>query len=106
DTQVEFQGIELGNIPQSYAVPTTPYTRIHKDHPIEHVIGDEEPKRVVSKSLSDPAWVEAMQEELLQFKLQKYNYTDVKSASTPTDLEKPLVQDGDAADVDCRIVIP
>ncbi|GKF00181.1 putative ribonuclease H-like domain-containing protein, partial [Tanacetum coccineum] len=31
---------------------------------------------------------------------KKYNYTDVKSASTPTDLEKPLVQDGDAADVD------
>ncbi|GKC42089.1 hypothetical protein Tco_1059811, partial [Tanacetum coccineum] len=28
------------------------------------------------------------------------NYTDVKSASTPTDLEKPLVQDGDAVDVD------
>ncbi|GJT43573.1 putative ribonuclease H-like domain-containing protein [Tanacetum coccineum] len=40
DTQVEFQGIELGNIPQSYAVPTTPHTRIHKYHPIEHVIGD------------------------------------------------------------------
>ncbi|GKD43012.1 uncharacterized mitochondrial protein-like protein [Tanacetum coccineum] len=32
--------------------------------------------------------------------LRKYNYTDVKSASTLTDLEKPLVQDGDAADVD------
>nr|GEX78609.1 retrovirus-related Pol polyprotein from transposon TNT 1-94 [Tanacetum cinerariifolium] len=30
----------------------------------------EEPKRVV-KALSDPAWVEAMQEEILQFKLQK-----------------------------------
>ncbi|GJZ77706.1 putative ribonuclease H-like domain-containing protein [Tanacetum coccineum] len=30
----------------------------------------------------------------------KFNYSDVKSASTPTDLEKPLVQDGDAADVD------
>ncbi|GJU84209.1 putative ribonuclease H-like domain-containing protein [Tanacetum coccineum] len=40
DTQVEFQGIELGNIPQSYAVPTTPHSRIHKDHPIDHVIGD------------------------------------------------------------------
>ncbi|GJW62815.1 putative ribonuclease H-like domain-containing protein [Tanacetum coccineum] len=66
DTQVEDQEIELGNIPQSYAVPTTPHTRIHKDHPIEH----EEPKRV-SKALSDPTWVEAMQEELLQFKLQK-----------------------------------
>ncbi|GKC41130.1 putative ribonuclease H-like domain-containing protein, partial [Tanacetum coccineum] len=113
DTQVEDQEIEIGNIPQSYAVPTTPHIRIHKDHPIEHVIGDvqssvqtrrmttsyseqgflsaiyegkthqalhtclfacflsqEEPKRV-SKALSDPAWVEAMQEELLQFKLQK-----------------------------------
>ncbi|GJU80397.1 putative ribonuclease H-like domain-containing protein [Tanacetum coccineum] len=113
DSQVEDQEIELGNIPQSYAVPTTPHTRIHKDHPIEHVIGDvqssvqtrrmknsysdkrflsaiyegkthqdlhtclfvcflshEEPKRV-SQDLRDPAWVEAMQEELLQFKLQK-----------------------------------
>ncbi|GKD96144.1 uncharacterized mitochondrial protein-like protein [Tanacetum coccineum] len=32
--------------------------------------------------------------------LRKFNYSDVKSVSTPTDLEKPLVQDGDAADVD------
>ncbi|GJX09087.1 putative ribonuclease H-like domain-containing protein [Tanacetum coccineum] len=32
--------------------------------------------------------------------LRKFNYSDVKSASTPTDLEKPLVQDRDAADVD------
>ncbi|GJT93905.1 hypothetical protein Tco_1082750 [Tanacetum coccineum] len=113
DTQVEDQEIELGNISPSYEVSSTPHTRIHKDHPIDHVIGDvqssvqtrrmttsyselgflgaiyegkthqdlhtclfacflsqEEPKRV-SKALSDPAWVEAMQEELLQFKLQK-----------------------------------
>ncbi|GKF86345.1 hypothetical protein Tco_0254172, partial [Tanacetum coccineum] len=40
DTQVEFQGIKLGNIPQSYVVPTTPHIRIHKDHPIDHVIGN------------------------------------------------------------------
>ncbi|GKF00977.1 hypothetical protein Tco_0027900, partial [Tanacetum coccineum] len=32
--------VELGNIPNSYAVPTTPNTRIHKDHPIENVIGN------------------------------------------------------------------
>ncbi|GJT88381.1 putative ribonuclease H-like domain-containing protein [Tanacetum coccineum] len=32
--------------------------------------------------------------------LQKFNYTDVKSASTPTDLERPLVKDSDADDVD------
>ncbi|GJW15763.1 putative ribonuclease H-like domain-containing protein [Tanacetum coccineum] len=40
------------------------------------------------------------QDKLCHEILRKYNYTDVKSASTPTDLEKPLVQDGDAADVD------
>ncbi|GJW17148.1 putative ribonuclease H-like domain-containing protein [Tanacetum coccineum] len=75
--------------PEINTVPTTPHTRIHKDYPIEHVIGDVQsyvqtrrmktsyseqrflkPKRV-SKALSDLAWVEAMQEELLQFKLQK-----------------------------------
>ncbi|GJW65282.1 putative ribonuclease H-like domain-containing protein [Tanacetum coccineum] len=32
--------------------------------------------------------------------LKKFNYSDVKSASTPTDLEKPLVKDADADDVD------
>ncbi|GKC78583.1 putative ribonuclease H-like domain-containing protein [Tanacetum coccineum] len=34
--------------------------------------------------------------------LKKFNYTDVKSTSTPVDLEKPLVKDGDADDVDCK----
>ncbi|GJS14408.1 putative ribonuclease H-like domain-containing protein [Tanacetum coccineum] len=55
-------------------VSSTPNTRIHKDHSLAQVIGDiqsgEEPKRT-AKSLSDSAWVEAMQEELLQFKLQQ-----------------------------------
>ncbi|GJV43930.1 ribonuclease H-like domain-containing protein [Tanacetum coccineum] len=32
--------VDLGNITNSYIVPTTPNTRIHKDHPIENVIGD------------------------------------------------------------------
>ncbi|GJW08446.1 retrovirus-related pol polyprotein from transposon TNT 1-94 [Tanacetum coccineum] len=159
DTQEEDQGIDLGNLSPSYAVSSTPHTRIHKEssnchaiyegktHPGLHTclfacfLSQEEPKRV-SKALSDPAWVEAMQEELLSFKLQnvwvlvdlpkghraigtkwvsvqqkkkgifisqdkyvheilkKFNYTDVKSASTPTDLERPLVKDADADDVD------
>ncbi|GJT68270.1 ribonuclease H-like domain-containing protein [Tanacetum coccineum] len=227
DTQVEDQEIELGNISPSYAVSSTPHTRIHKDHPIDHVIGDvqssvqtrrmttsyselgflgaiyegkthqdlhtclfacflsqEEPKRV-SKALSDPAGgtptvqtakcmghtqeegidydevfapvarIEAIriflayasymgftvyqmdvksaflygqieEEELDDIifgstkkelcdefeklmkdnqiycpcNVEKFNFSDVKSASTPTDLEKPLVKDGDADDVD------
>ncbi|GKC20047.1 hypothetical protein Tco_1022197 [Tanacetum coccineum] len=32
DTQEEDQGIDLGNLSPSYAVSSTPHTRIHKDH--------------------------------------------------------------------------
>ncbi|GKE89875.1 putative ribonuclease H-like domain-containing protein, partial [Tanacetum coccineum] len=32
--------VGLGNIKNSYTVPSTPNTRIHKDHPIDNVIGD------------------------------------------------------------------
>ncbi|GKB70452.1 putative ribonuclease H-like domain-containing protein, partial [Tanacetum coccineum] len=35
--------------------------------------------------------------------LKKFNYSDVKSASTPINLEKPLVKDGDADDVDVHL---
>ncbi|GJT03987.1 hypothetical protein Tco_0838449 [Tanacetum coccineum] len=35
--------------------------------------------------------------------LKKFNYTDVKSASTPVDLERPLVKDGDVDDVDVHL---
>ncbi|GJY89874.1 putative ribonuclease H-like domain-containing protein [Tanacetum coccineum] len=68
DSHMEDLEIVLGNIPQSYEVPTTPHTRIHKDHPFEHVIG--RTKRV-SQALRDLAWVEAMQEELLSSNMQK-----------------------------------
>ncbi|GJR47962.1 putative ribonuclease H-like domain-containing protein [Tanacetum coccineum] len=62
--------VDLGNILNSYTVPTTFNTRIYKDHPITNVIGDIEPKSI-AKALSDSSWVEGMQEELLQFKLQQ-----------------------------------
>ncbi|GJQ98587.1 putative ribonuclease H-like domain-containing protein, partial [Tanacetum coccineum] len=59
--------MDISNLTTSYQVPTTPNIRIHKDHSLDHVIGDiqsgEEQKRI-TKALCDPAWVEAMQEEL------------------------------------------
>ncbi|GJU17228.1 putative ribonuclease H-like domain-containing protein [Tanacetum coccineum] len=73
-THADFFGDEtelnMRNITTTYLVPSTLNIRIYKDHSLDHVIGDEEPKRI-AKALSDSAWVEAMQEELLQFKLQK-----------------------------------
>ncbi|GJV10756.1 hypothetical protein Tco_1352297 [Tanacetum coccineum] len=69
--------VDLGNIINSYTVPTTPNTRINKDHPIENVIGDVKSTiqiRRMTKPTSEQGFlsaVEAMQEELLQFKLQQ-----------------------------------
>ncbi|GKC20392.1 putative ribonuclease H-like domain-containing protein [Tanacetum coccineum] len=105
--------MDMSNITTTYPVPSTPNTRFHKDHSLDHVIGGvqstvqtrrmtkttneqgfisavyegkthedlytclfacflskEEPKKVI-QALKDPSWIEAMQEELLQFKLQQ-----------------------------------
>nr|GEY12251.1 hypothetical protein [Tanacetum cinerariifolium] len=110
-----------------------------------YFLSQEEPKRV-HQALKDPSWIEVMQNELLQFKMQnvwelctafeklmkgnfqmssigeltfflrlqvkqkqdrifisqdkyvaeilrKYGFTDVKSTSTPIEIEKPLLKD-------------
>ncbi|GJW31682.1 putative ribonuclease H-like domain-containing protein [Tanacetum coccineum] len=101
---------DMNNLDAFMPVSPIPTTRIHKDHPVEQIIGDlnsapqtrrmtknleehglfssvqqrtnhkdfqnclfacflsqEEPKKVIH-ALKDPSWIEAMQEELLQFK--------------------------------------
>nr|GEU30780.1 putative ribonuclease H-like domain-containing protein [Tanacetum cinerariifolium] len=58
----------FSNLETSIIVSPIPTIRIHKDHLIIKII--EEPKRV-HQALKDPSWIEAMQEELLQFKMQK-----------------------------------
>ncbi|GKB08338.1 hypothetical protein Tco_0836622 [Tanacetum coccineum] len=69
--------VDLGNITNSNIVPTTPNIRIHKDNPIENVIGDVKTS-VQTRRMTKPtpeqgflSAVEAMKEELLQFKLQQ-----------------------------------
>ncbi|GJT04012.1 putative ribonuclease H-like domain-containing protein [Tanacetum coccineum] len=90
-THADFFGdeteVDMSNITNTYPVPFTPNTRIHKDYSLEHVIGNVQsgvqtrimtneqgfvkyPKKVI-QALKDPSWIEAMQEELLQFKLQQ-----------------------------------
>ncbi|GKB98224.1 putative ribonuclease H-like domain-containing protein [Tanacetum coccineum] len=104
---------DMNNLDTFMLVSPIPTTRIHKDHPVEHIIRDihlarqtrrmtksvtehgmfssvqqrinhkdfqnclfacflsqAEPKKVI-QALKDPSWIEAMQEELLQFKLQQ-----------------------------------
>nr|GEV00328.1 ribonuclease H-like domain-containing protein [Tanacetum cinerariifolium] len=59
---------DLSNLESNISVSLIPTTRVHKDHHVNQII--EEPKKV-HQALKDPSWIEAMQEELLQFKLQK-----------------------------------
>nr|GEZ32294.1 uncharacterized mitochondrial protein AtMg00810-like [Tanacetum cinerariifolium] len=59
---------DFNNLETSITVSPIPTTRIHNAHLISQII--EEPKRV-HQALKDPSWIEAMQEELLQFKMQK-----------------------------------
>nr|GEY99469.1 hypothetical protein [Tanacetum cinerariifolium] len=68
----------FNNFETSITVSPIPTTRTNKDHPVAQINGDmssttqtrKEPKRV-HQALKDPSWIEAMQEELLQFKMQK-----------------------------------
>ncbi|GKA95851.1 putative ribonuclease H-like domain-containing protein [Tanacetum coccineum] len=104
---------DMNNLNTFMPISHIPTTRIHKDHPVEQIIGDlnstpqtrrmtknleehglfssvqqrtnhkdfqnclftyflsqKEPKKVIH-ALKDPSWIEAMQDDLLQFKLQK-----------------------------------
>ncbi|GJX14373.1 putative ribonuclease H-like domain-containing protein [Tanacetum coccineum] len=54
---------DMNNLAITIQVSPNPTTRIHKDHPLDQ----EETKKVIH-ALKDPSWIEAMQEELLQFK--------------------------------------
>nr|GEV78678.1 ribonuclease H-like domain-containing protein [Tanacetum cinerariifolium] len=57
---------DLSNMESSIPASPTPTFRIHKDHPKSQRI---KPKKIFD-ALKDPSWVLAMQEELLQFKIQ------------------------------------
>nr|GFB70942.1 putative ribonuclease H-like domain-containing protein [Tanacetum cinerariifolium] len=61
---VDSNGVEVdvSNMETTITASPTPTLRIHKDHP-------KNPKKI-SDALQDPSWVEDMQEELLQFKIQ------------------------------------
>ncbi|GJZ33433.1 hypothetical protein Tco_0578869 [Tanacetum coccineum] len=181
DNTKEEPKVDLGNITNSYIVPTTPNTRIHKDHPIDNVIGEVqsiiEPTAFLKLYLFHPGCIGGnkivfafasfmgflvyqndgkecflygtiekksmllnppgfkisdrpdksykvsrhftglhsaprsmkkdgifiSQDKYVAEILKKFNYSDVKSASTPVDLEKPLVKDRDADDVDVHL---
>ncbi|GJU87408.1 putative ribonuclease H-like domain-containing protein [Tanacetum coccineum] len=70
DSTGEEPEVDLGNITNSYIVPTTPNTRIHKDHPIDNVIGEVQSTvqtRRMSKPTSEQGFLNDVQEEGIDY---------------------------------------
>ncbi|GJV47816.1 putative ribonuclease H-like domain-containing protein [Tanacetum coccineum] len=90
---------DMNNLDAFMPVSPIPTTRVHKDHSVEQIIRDlnstpqtrrmiknleeHEPKKVI-QALQDPSWIETMQDELLQFKLQKvWTLVDLPNGKRP-----------------------
>nr|GEV57348.1 hypothetical protein [Tanacetum cinerariifolium] len=112
---------DMNNLDTTIQVSTIPTTRIYKDHPLDQVIEDLQSAtqtRKMSKNLRniDPRWIEAMQEELLQFKLQEvWTLMELPNGKKATgtkwvnrsqdykhtmETQKPLLKDQDGKEVD------
>ncbi|GJX78725.1 putative ribonuclease H-like domain-containing protein [Tanacetum coccineum] len=68
-THVDFFGdeteIDMSNITTTYLVPSTPNTRIHKDHSLDHVIGDVQSgvlTRRMTKTTNEQGFISAIYE--------------------------------------------
>ncbi|GJR90592.1 putative ribonuclease H-like domain-containing protein [Tanacetum coccineum] len=89
DDEDDGEVADMNNLDTTIQVSPNPTIRIHKDYPLDQVIGDlqsatqtrkmsknlEEhgfvkPKKVIH-AFKDPSWIEAIQEEFLQFKIQE-----------------------------------
>nr|GEZ24682.1 hypothetical protein [Tanacetum cinerariifolium] len=69
---------DVGNMETTIIASPTPTLRIHRDHlkcqiigPVDTLIQTKNKSKEVFDALQDPSCVEAMQEELLKFKIQK-----------------------------------
>ncbi|GJX14660.1 ribonuclease H-like domain-containing protein [Tanacetum coccineum] len=133
---------DINNLDTTIQVSHIPTTRIHKDHPLDQVIGDLQSAtqtRNMSKNLKehglfeDPdfpdrvykvekalyglhqaprAWYETLSTYLLDNEFQRgkidktlfiKRFTEVKTASTPMETQKPLLKDEDGEEVDVHM---
>ncbi|KAD3336888.1 hypothetical protein E3N88_32407 [Mikania micrantha] len=71
DLVPDLEDLNLNNLDPQVEVPPHPVGRINRIHPQENIIGsplDGVEPRTVTEALKEESWVDAMQEELLQFK--------------------------------------
>nr|GEV07450.1 retrovirus-related Pol polyprotein from transposon TNT 1-94 [Tanacetum cinerariifolium] len=116
---------DFTNLESSILVSPTPTTRTHMNHPLnqsaflygrieeevyvcqplgfeDHDHPDRVYKVVKAHYILHQA-LRACQDKYVTEVLRKFNFLDVKSASTPVDMEKTLVKDADGDDVDVHL---
>ncbi|GJU16638.1 retrovirus-related pol polyprotein from transposon TNT 1-94 [Tanacetum coccineum] len=93
DNTEEEPEVDLGNITNSYIVLTTPNTRIHKDHPINNVIGEVQSTvqtRRMSKPTSEQGFLSDVYEQKTHNTLNTYLHACFLSQIKPTSIAKAL----------------
>nr|GEV82608.1 putative ribonuclease H-like domain-containing protein [Tanacetum cinerariifolium] len=85
--------VDLRNIPNSYGVPTTSHTRIHKYHPIKNVISEVKSSvqiRRITKPTSKKGFLSAVYEEKTHVTLNTCLYACFLSQIEPTRIAKAI----------------
>ncbi|GJZ95449.1 hypothetical protein Tco_0667783 [Tanacetum coccineum] len=85
--------LDLGNITNSYTVPTNPNTIIHKDHLIENVIGDVKTSvqtRIMTKPTSEQGFLSALYKQKTHDTLNTCLYACFLLQIEPTRIAKAL----------------
>nr|GFA00721.1 hypothetical protein [Tanacetum cinerariifolium] len=119
---------DMKNLDITIQLSFIPTTRIHKDHPLDQVIGDLQTSiqtRKMSKNLEEHGFIRfedpdfpdrvykvekalyglhqalgACQDKYVAEILKKYGFTKVKTASTPMETQNPLLKDEGGEEVD------
>ncbi|GJS57254.1 hypothetical protein Tco_0652038 [Tanacetum coccineum] len=100
---------DINNLDTTIRVSLIPTTRIHKDHPLDQVIGDLKSStstRRMSKSLEEHGFVELDKVGKSLYGLHqapKAWFTDVKTISTPIEIQKPLLKDENGEEIDVHM---
>nr|GFB91287.1 hypothetical protein [Tanacetum cinerariifolium] len=100
---------DFTNLESTMNVSPLLQSRIHFIHPTTQILGDPT-LAVQTRSKNDERGVVernkarlVAQDKYVAEILKKFDFTSVKTASTPTETKKPLVKDAEAADVDVHL---
>nr|GEV23078.1 reverse transcriptase domain-containing protein [Tanacetum cinerariifolium] len=124
DHEDDDEEVDMNNMNTKIQVSLVATTRIHKDHPLDQVIGDSHSTtqtRHMSKNLENHRSMGELtffigfqvkqkqdgifisQDKYIAEIVKKYGFSKVKNASTPMETQKPLLKDENGKEVDVHM---